>query len=216
MRNWGWAIQYGIAILLALLLGAMLGSFSLFQQSSLGSLGVTASDIVHFLGYGSALLVFWLLGCRAAMELPEDRSWLAFLRQIVVPLATVVVVSAAYKLLLLLIGPFLNATATSIYNWLFVLGITGATLWLALAAYGGSPRLLEALTPLLGSMMQSAPTSGATACPQCGVAIVAGQKFCGECGQSLASKVCAWCNQPVDQGEKFCGTCGKAVSQQAA
>ncbi len=109
MRDWGWAIQYGVNIFLALLLGAMLGSISLFQESSLGSLSVTASDIVHFLGYGSAILALWLLARRAAMELPENQAWLMFLRQIVVPLATVIVVSAAYRLPLLFIGPFLNA-----------------------------------------------------------------------------------------------------------
>ncbi len=187
MRDWGWAIQYGVNIFLALLLGAMLGSISLFQGSSLGSLSVTASDIVHFLGYGSAILALWLLARRAAMELPENQAWLMFLRQIVVPLATVIVVSAAYRLPLLFIGPFLNATAMDIYNWLFVLAITGAALWLAAAAYGASGLLLEALAPLLGPMGLSAPTSGATACPQCDAAVVAGQKFCGECGHSLSA-----------------------------
>jgi len=49
MQRWGWAVQYGIAIFLALLLGAVLGSIPLFKATTLGAMGLTASSVVQFL-----------------------------------------------------------------------------------------------------------------------------------------------------------------------
>src|SRR5438093_11540742 len=64
MKQWGWVIQYGVAMLLAVLLGAILGSFPLFHQTALGETKLKASHLVEFIGYGGALLMFWLLARR--------------------------------------------------------------------------------------------------------------------------------------------------------
>ena len=56
-KMWGWLIQYGSGIVLALLLGAIMGSIPLFKETSLGDTKLTASRIVQFMWYGSALLL---------------------------------------------------------------------------------------------------------------------------------------------------------------
>ncbi len=61
MRSWGWAVPYGIGIFLAMVLGTILGGISLFKETSLGGTRLTAADVVHVMGYGSALLGVWLL-----------------------------------------------------------------------------------------------------------------------------------------------------------
>src|SRR6266852_1001050 len=86
MRTWGWVGQYVVAILLALLLGAILGNLSLFQETALGDTKLNASRVVQFMGYGGALVLLWLLGQRAAMQLPEDGRGLSFLRHVIAPL----------------------------------------------------------------------------------------------------------------------------------
>lgn len=48
--------------------------------------------------------------------------------------------------------------------------------------------------------------SGVT-CPGCGSLNPVGQKFCGECGAKLSNK-CPSCNKENDIGQKFCGECG--------
>jgi len=108
MRTWDWIAQYMVAILLALLLGAILGNLSLFQETALGDTKLNAARVVQFMGYGGALLLLWLLGQRAAMQLPEDKKGLSFLRHVIAPLTTLIVISAGYKVLLLLAGPFLD------------------------------------------------------------------------------------------------------------
>ncbi len=135
---------------------------------------------------------------------------MSFLRQVDVPLATLIVVSAGYQVLLLLVGPFLNETATTIYNWIFVLGIVGAALWLAVTGCRSSAVLIETV-----AAPEHAKTS-ASACLKCGVPVGVGQKFCSHCGQSLAPTVCRRRSQPLGPGQKFCGTCGTPVGQLAA
>ncbi len=211
MRSWGWALQYGVAIFLAVLAGAVLGSNPLFKGTALGG-GLTASHVVQFLGYGGALLVLWFLACRAAMEIPEDAKGLSFLRRLVVPLATLIVLSAGYKVLLLLLTPFLKKTAITVYNWIFVLGIIGAVFWLILRSYRTSVLLVDTLAPL-GPAGQPAAPSAPGSCLLCGAPVVPAMKSCSRCGQRLDSATCRNCGAPLVLGQKFCGDCGTSVGR---
>ena len=53
-----------------------------------------------------------------------------------------------------------------------------------------------------------------TICAQCGTENAAGQKFCGECGSSLAA-TCASCGTTNPPGQKFCGECGAVLADTA-
>ena len=69
------------------------------------------------------------------------------------------------------------------------------------------------------STQQSSPQPEQTpgnqqACPKCGLAIKADDRFCQHCGQSLSqppAKFCPDCGAPRKPGAKFCGGCGKQV-----
>jgi class 3 adenylate cyclase/tetratricopeptide (TPR) repeat protein len=52
-------------------------------------------------------------------------------------------------------------------------------------------------------------------CTTCGTENEVGRKFCGECGQRLASG-CPSCGAPNAPGTKFCGECGTALIDAAA
>src|SRR5499427_6410390 len=47
-------------------------------------------------------------------------------------------------------------------------------------------------------------------CRQCGAAVEAGHRFCGECGYPLEG--CPSCGAPVTPGKKFCHACGHALN----
>lgn len=58
--------------------------------------------------------------------------------------------------------------------------------------------------------------SGQLMCPHCGHALRPGARFCGACGQALATRAaephptaCSGCGRPLRPGAKFCGGCGK-------
>ena len=184
VRTWGWVGQYVIAILLALLLGAILGHLRLFEETVLGDTKLSASRVVQFMGYGGALLLLWLLGRRAAMQLPEDGRGLSFLRHIMTPLTTLIVVSSGYKVLLLLGSPFLDKTGKTIYNWVFVIGIVSAALWLTLTWFMKSAPLIETLEAP-GRVGQSDDPQSSFPCQNCRRLIANGMKFCGYCGTSV-------------------------------
>ena len=183
-KMWGWLVQYGSGIIFALLLGVILGSIPLFKETSLGNTKLTASGIVQFMGYGSALLLLWLLGQRVAMELREEGKGLSFLRQVITPLVTVIVVSAGYNVVWLLVGPFLGPTGKTIYNWLFVVGIIGSASWLAVVWFHHSPLLFEYLQELEQAGKRGTRRHGLT-CPECGVPVAAGMEYCGKCGKRI-------------------------------
>ena len=48
----------------------------------------------------------------------------------VLPVGTLISVGIAYLVLLLVCQPFLGKPGKSIYNWIFIVGIVGASAWL--------------------------------------------------------------------------------------
>ena len=61
-------------------------------------------------------------------------------------------------------------------------------------------------------VQQAQPAKGGF-CVECGGALVAGAKFCPNCGakQQAASPVCPGCGNPVTPGAKFCMNCGQKL-----
>ena len=85
MKPWGWMVQYGIGMLLALLLATVLGNIPLFRHTTLAGTGLKAAHLVQFLGYGGALLLCWLLGRRIEADPPFVGAWMLCLRELVLP-----------------------------------------------------------------------------------------------------------------------------------
>src|SRR5205809_155895 len=51
------------------------------------------------------------------------------------------------------------------------------------------------------------------ACGRCGASLVAGARYCGDCGAALAA--CPACGEPTVPGKRFCMACGQALSDVA-
>lgn len=144
-KNTAWWIRYLLVIVVTLVLGAALGELGFFQKTNLGVLKLNAASLVRFLGYGTALVLLWLLAQRAAQELKNQSGWQAQASHFVVPLATVIIVPAAQPVLLLVLGGLLGPDLRKIYDWLFILGTLGAAVWLVLSLYQRLEPLLESL-----------------------------------------------------------------------
>ncbi|MFO0706278.1 MAG: hypothetical protein U0412_05445 [Nitrospira sp.] len=123
-----WMMQYGVAIGLSCFFGLVLGQVPFFRETAVGKLA--ASDLVQFLGYGSALVLGWVGARQLNGELPEDWKRLTPYRALIVPLATLVCCLLSYGVLSLLCGPFLTKLTKPFYNWAFILGIVGTVSWL--------------------------------------------------------------------------------------
>lgn len=144
-NEWSWMGRYVAVIVLSLILGAVLGQMSLFEKTSLAG-KLSASHIVQFLGYGTALVALWLLGQRATLALQKQGGKWGVLQHLVLPLVSLIVVSLAYSVVLLLLKPFLGATVQSILNWTFIAAILACAGWLVMAVLNQSAPLTELLT----------------------------------------------------------------------
>ena len=58
MKAKRWMMEYGVAMMLAILLAAVLGHLPLFRNTAVGKLH--ASDVVQFMGYGTGIILAWL------------------------------------------------------------------------------------------------------------------------------------------------------------
>jgi hypothetical protein len=185
-KMWVWMVQYGITILLLLLLGSTAANIPLFKDTALIETKLDASQLVEFLGYGGALAMAWLMSRKAAVLLDRDRSGFAFLRPLVVPLTALLVVSASHKIALVLMSPFFSKADRLAYNWTFVVLILASTLWVILAWFFKSAPMLESLEAA-GREKQSIGVDPSPTCPHCRTTLPNGMKYCGQCGIAVSS-----------------------------
>jgi threonine/homoserine/homoserine lactone efflux protein len=128
MKARKWMMEYGVAVLFAVLCGVVLGHLPLFRETAVGKLH--ASDLVQFIGYGGAMVLAWLGARQLADEPPEDWKWLIPYRALILPIVTLATVALAYVVLLFACEPFLTKAGKEIYNWVFVIGIVAGCAWL--------------------------------------------------------------------------------------
>lgn len=175
--SWNWVGRYVAVIVVTLILATALGSMDLFEKSAVFSGKLTASHLVRFLGYASALTAFWLLGRRAANFLRQQDGRWSFLQHLILPVVSLIFVAAAYSVLLLLLRSFLDGTLHNLYNWIFIVAILAAAAWLVMAVLNQSSSLTEVFTS----------TGKGGVCPECGTGCEADAKFCKSCGHKLAA-----------------------------
>ena len=144
-KPWVWLVQYGITVLLLLMLGSTAATIPLFKDTALAGTKLTASNLVAFIGYGGGLLMLWLMTRKMVVQLIPNRSAFAFLRPLGAPFNTLLGVSVGYKLLLTLLGPSLGKADRLAYNWIFVALVLAATLWLIRTWFLKSAPLLDSL-----------------------------------------------------------------------
>jgi hypothetical protein len=153
-ERWMWMVRYAVVIVLALILAAALGEMDLFKTTRFGKTGLNASRVAQFLGYGGALLVFWLLAQRAAGQIPGNDDRGRLMKSILVPLATLIVVACAHAVILLILGPLMSKAWLPAYNWTFIAGIILSAAWLVVALFTGS----SSLAPLFGAQGRGSRT----------------------------------------------------------
>ncbi len=143
-NNWMWAGRYIAVILLSVILAAALGNMGLFEKTTLAG-KLNAAHIVQFLGYGAALVIFWLMGLQATKTLQEQGGKGLALLHLVLPVVSLIVMALAYSVLLLLFKPFMGTTVASIFNWTFIVLILACAGWLVAAVFNQSAPLTELL-----------------------------------------------------------------------
>lgn len=181
-KEWSWVGRYVAVIFIALVLAAALGSMRLFNSTSVIANRLTAAHIVNFLGYGTALTVFWLLGQRVTVVLAEQGGRWSFMRHLLLPAVSLIVAASAHSVLFLVLGPLMDSALRNAYDWTFIAIIVGAAAWLVTALFNQSSSLTEAFTSATQPLESAKPPRS---CSQCGALVEDGAKFCKQCGGKL-------------------------------
>ncbi|HEY8888013.1 MAG TPA: hypothetical protein VIM35_05975 [Gallionella sp.] len=148
--GWNWIGRYIAVIVVALILAAAIGSMELFIRTSVFGGKLNAAHLVRFLGYGAALAAFWMLGQRLTIALQQRGGRWSFMQHLILPVVSLIVVSVAYTVALLILNPMMNATLHNIYNWVFIVAILACAVWVVMAVLGQSASLTSALTSAAG------------------------------------------------------------------
>jgi hypothetical protein len=179
--GWDWAGRYVAGIVVALILATAIGGMELFTKTMIGG-KLSVGQVVRFLGYGTALAAFWMLGRRLTVVLRQRGDRWAFVQHLILPLVSLVVIAMSYTVALLVLAPLLNASMLNIFNWVAIAAILACAAWLVLAVLGQSSALTEVFTAAGSSVGDAANDRP---CPSCGAICDAGDHFCGQCGKAF-------------------------------
>jgi len=141
-QGWLWIGKYIIVIVVALVLGAVLGGLEPFRSTTIGSAHVTAGTLVQFIAHSGALALLWALGYRHARQLARGSGGAAHLAGASLALMTLVVTASFHEVLLHFAAPLLAADTRTAIDWGFIAAIVAAAGWLLWALFTKSEAAL--------------------------------------------------------------------------
>lgn len=141
-KSWGWIGKYVIVIIVALLLGIILGNLALFKNAALGNPKLTAALLVEFIAHVAALMLLWTLGWRIAEQMRGMGSRQTMVATIVLALVSLVITAVTYTVLSHFINPFVSNGVKEAVKWICVLGVFATASWFVLALFAGGEALL--------------------------------------------------------------------------
>jgi len=210
--RWQRPARYFFAALATLLIGTLVQLIPPLPQTDLAH-GISAADLVAFAAEMAALILFFA-GVKAGTQaISEDGRGLSFLRGIAVPLATLITVAFAQRLLGSLLVVFLQSAGRTFFATVSIVAVVAAGTWLILAAYRHAHQLLEAFRYLAPRFRQTTAPSPHSHCPACGAFTESAMVFCGSCGSSLKAMECENCHALLQPAQRFCTQCGKPVGK---
>jgi serine/threonine-protein kinase len=145
--SWGWIGPYLIVIILAVLVGPVLATLPLFTHTFVSQLGMNAAQAVRLAADGLCLFMVWLAAARARNELEDNGKGQTFVREILFPIALLVIVIVAHKAYEAHAVPVLGLPRQPLYNWLLTSGLIGSAAWLTFAWVRHADALTYAFTP---------------------------------------------------------------------
>lgn len=181
-QNWDWVGRFIAVIVVALILAAAIGGMELFEKTFVIPGKLSASQLVRFLGYSTALGALWMMGQRGTIALQQNGGRWSFVQHLLLPVITLIVVASTNSVALLVLKPMMNPAMHNVYNWVFIVAILACAAWVLMAVLGQSSSLTEAFTSAAESINAS---SKVKVCGACATSNDASAKFCKECAKAL-------------------------------
>jgi tRNA A-37 threonylcarbamoyl transferase component Bud32 len=128
-----WIIPHASGILAALLLGPLLSGMPWVEFFTIPLTAVTGGNAVRFVSQSLALGLVMAFAASAYQHLPENGRGASFLRAIVLPAATLVVVIFGGRVLQTAGWPLIQQVGTPLFVQVHTLALVGCGLWLTIA-----------------------------------------------------------------------------------
>jgi eukaryotic-like serine/threonine-protein kinase len=131
--SWGWIGPYIVVIVLIILVSPLLATLPIFTHTSLPRLGINAAQALRLLADGVCLLMVWLAARRAYDALEETGKGKTFVRAVLYPSASFLIIAAGHKAYEMHGMPILGPPTQPFYSWFFSAGLIGSAAWLTIA-----------------------------------------------------------------------------------
>src|SRR5262249_41661593 len=146
-KSWTWIVPYIFTTLAVLLGGPLLSSLALVQSVSVPYVPLSGPHTIRLGANLLVLIILWIFALVSSQQIPDNGRGSSFLRNLVLPLATLIVVLFAHKTLKTVGLPLVEQIGPSHFAMGYAIGLIGSGLWLTAAWVMNRGSLCEAFTP---------------------------------------------------------------------
>ena len=146
-KSWTWIVPYIFTTLAVLLAGPLLSSLTLVQSVSVPYVPLSGPHTIRLGANLLALIILWIFALVASQQIPDNGRGSSFLRNLALPLATLIVMLFAYKAFKTVGLPLVERIGPSQFAMGYAIGLVGSGLWLTAAWVMNRRSLREAFAP---------------------------------------------------------------------
>jgi len=128
-----WAFQYLLVAIVALFAGPILSKWPGAQSFPLTLFGLNSAQTIRLIIEGTGLTMLGLLSIRAFRQMPDNGRGFSFLRQLVLPVTTLLMVIVADKTLKVVGQPLINQLGSAHYTLTSAALLTLSGIWITAA-----------------------------------------------------------------------------------
>jgi serine/threonine-protein kinase len=132
-KSWSWIAPYTFAILAVLLAGPLLSSLALVHSISVPYLQLSGPHAIRLGSSLLALAILWILACAASQYIPGHGQGSRFLRHLIIPFTTFIVILFANKAFRSTGLPLIEQIGPSRFASGYAIGLVGSGLWVTVA-----------------------------------------------------------------------------------
>jgi eukaryotic-like serine/threonine-protein kinase len=148
-KPWTWIAPYTFVILAVLLAGPLLSSLAMVQSVSVPYAQLSGPHAIRLVANLLALAILWICALVASRKIPDNDRGSSFLRRLILPLTTLIVVLFANKAFRTVGLPLIDQIGPSQFAMGYAIGLIGSGLWLTAAWIMSRSSLREAFAPPL-------------------------------------------------------------------
>jgi eukaryotic-like serine/threonine-protein kinase len=146
-KSWTWIAPYTFVILAVLLAGPLLSSLAVVQSVPVPYAQLSWPHAIRLVANLLALAILWIFALVASRKIPDNGRGSSFLRRLILPLTTLIVVLFANKTFRTVGLPLIEQIGPSQFAMGYAIGLVGSGLWLTAAWIMNRSSLREAFAP---------------------------------------------------------------------